>query len=55
MSKIIWLLNVKILQKLFVKHNKKLLINKIIINKKIKKLKKTNKMKNKINNKKIKN
>lgn len=52
--KIIMLVKVKILQQLFIKHNKKLLIKIIIVNKKIKKLKITNKMENTINNKKIK-
>jgi len=48
------LVKVKILQQLFIKHNKKLLIKIIIVNKKIKKLKISNKMENTINNKKIK-
>lgn len=52
--KIIMLVKVKILQQLFIKHNKKLLIKIIIVNKKIKKLKISNKMENTINNKKIK-
>ena len=52
--KIIMLVKVKISQQLFIKHNKKLLIKIIIVNKKIKKLKITNKMENTINNKKIK-